>query len=112
MTIMQEQPQNLRSAREAIVEDLQRSKKLRNLYLRQAFQYLMEEDHRTGLLMLRDLINATYGFIHLSKELKKSPKSLMRMLSGTTTPRSDNLLQIIKCIASYDAYSSVELKIA
>lgn len=43
---------------------------------------------------MRDYINATIGFEKLSEITRKSPKSLMRMLSPKGNPQPRNLLEL------------------
>ena len=45
--------------------------------------------------MLRDFINATVGFEALGAAIRKSPKSLMRMLGPRGNPQARNLFEII-----------------
>jgi hypothetical protein len=49
-----------------------------------------------GKTMLRDYINATIGFQDLGAEFDKTPESLMRMLSATGNPRTNNLMEIFE----------------
>ena len=49
-----------------------------------------------GKTMLRDYINATIGFQDLGAEFDNTPESLMRMLSATGNPRTNNLMEIFE----------------
>ena len=51
-----------------------------------------------GKAMLRDYINATITFQQLAKKLKKTDKSVHRMLGPRGNPRADNILEIIKIL--------------
>ena len=62
---------------------------------REAVDALFSDDLDTGKVLLRDYVNATIGFETLAKDMKKDPKSLMRMLSAHGNPRADNLLGMI-----------------
>ena len=61
----------------------------------EAIEALLSDDFETGKVILRDYVNATIGFETLAAELDKSPKSLMRMLSGKGNPRASNLLGMV-----------------
>jgi DNA-binding phage protein len=50
----------------------------------------------TGNAVLRDYVHATVGFEALARAIKKSPKSLMRMLSPDGNPQASNLFSILK----------------
>ena len=58
--------------------------------------------------MLRDYINATITFQKLAKELKKSDKSVHRMLGPHGNPRAENILDIIKML---QAHERVQLRV-
>ena len=62
---------------------------------REAIDALFSDDLETGKVLLRDYVNATVGFETLAEEMKKNPKSLMRMLSDKGNPRADNLLAMV-----------------
>lgn len=78
-----------------IVDELKNNNELRRIHLKDAITSLFTGEYRTGLLMLRDIVNATCGFAVLGEHLKKDPKSLMRMLSNGGNPTSENIFQII-----------------
>ena len=52
--------------------------------------------------MLRDYINATITFQQLAKKLKKSDKSVHRMLGPRGNPRADNIIEIIKVLQTHE----------
>ena len=85
----------MRHANELIVEKLSNSDELRRLHLEDAVQTLFSKEYQVGLLMLRDLINATCGFETIGRELDKSPKSIMRMLTLESNPTVANLFAIL-----------------
>ena len=62
--------------------------------LEEALDAFLKADLETGKVLLRDYVNATVGFEQLGKDLDKSPKSLMRMLSAQGNPRADNLFSL------------------
>lgn len=67
----------------------------RRALLTESVERMLEGDLRTGKAMLRDYINATVGFEKLASQLKKSPKSVMRMFSEGGNPRAENIFSII-----------------
>lgn len=78
-----------------IADELKADDELRRIHLKDAIDSLFTGEYRVGLLMLRDIVNATCGFVVLGKEIKKDPKSVMRMLSSGGNPKTDNIFQII-----------------
>jgi DNA-binding phage protein len=52
--------------------------------------------------MLRDYINATITFQQLARKLKKSDKSVHRMLGPRGNPRADNIIEIIKILQTHE----------
>lgn len=85
----------MRNAKDLIVQELRKDPELRLIHLNDAVGCLMTGEIGTGLLMIRNLVNATCGFVGLGKELDKDPKNLMRMLSSGGKPQADNLFKII-----------------
>ena len=57
-----------------------RDQSFRKALLIEGVESFLAGDVETGKAVLRDCINATVGFGELAKALKRSPKSLMRML--------------------------------
>jgi len=70
----------------------------RRQMLTEAVNELLAGDLGAGKAMLRDYINATITFQQLAKKLKKTDKSVHRMLSPRGNPRADNILEIIKIL--------------
>ncbi|HLE42137.1 MAG TPA: transcriptional regulator [Nitrospirota bacterium] len=70
--------------------------------LTEAVNELLAGDLEAGKAMLRDYINATITFQQLAKKLKKSDKSVHRMLGPRGNPRADNILEIIKILQTYE----------
>lgn len=85
----------MREANELIVEKLRSNDELRRLHLKDAFECLFTDEYRIGLLMLRDVINASCGFPAIAAAVGKDPKSVMRMLSNAGNPTIENLFKII-----------------
>jgi hypothetical protein len=80
-----------RSFKETVKSRANRDADFRIGLLREAIEALLRDDLEVGKILLRDYINATVGFEDLAEATRKSPKSLMRMLSAEGNPRADNL---------------------
>jgi hypothetical protein len=59
---------------------------------------LLEGNLDTGKAMLRNYINATITFPTLGQKLKKSSKSIHRMLGPDDNPRMDSIIGILKVL--------------
>jgi DNA-binding phage protein len=70
----------------------------RRQMLTEAVNELLAGDLDAGKAMLRDYINATITFQQLARKLKKTDKSVHRMLGPRGNPRADNILEIIKIL--------------
>lgn len=84
-----------RSFRETVKKRASRDPEFRVGLLREAVEALLRDELDVGKVLLRDYINATVGFETLGEATRKSPKSLMRMLSADGNPRADNLFSVI-----------------
>jgi len=84
-----------RDFKQTVKERAQRDPEFRIALLEEALQAFLSSDLETGKALLRDYVNATVGFEELGTELDMSPKSLMRMLSGTGNPRANNLFAVL-----------------
>lgn len=85
----------MRNVNELIVEQLKEDDEMRKLHLKEAFETLFTSEYRAGLLMLRNIINATCGFPVIAQEIDANPKSVMKMLSGEGNPRTENIFAIL-----------------
>jgi DNA-binding phage protein len=74
----------------------------RRQMLTEAVNELLAGDLGAGKAMLRDYINATITFQQLAKKLKKTDKSVHRMLGPRGNPRADNILEIIKILQVHE----------
>lgn len=74
----------------------------RRQMLTEAVNELLAGDLEAGKAMLRDYINATITFQQLAKKLKKTDKSVHRMLGPRGNPRADNILEIIKILQTHE----------
>jgi DNA-binding phage protein len=81
--------------RETIRARARRDPAFRKALLREAVECMLAGDIRTGKLVLRNYINATEGFGKLGRATRKSPKSLMRMLSPKGNPKAENMFSIL-----------------
>jgi hypothetical protein len=84
-----------RDFKDTIQERARRDATFREALLKEAVDALLSGDVETGKTVLRDYINATVGFDALATITKKSPKSLMRMLSPKENPQARNFFQIV-----------------
>lgn len=85
-----------RDFKDTVQQRAERNPTFRLGLLEEATDAFLAADLETGKLLLRDYVNATLGFEALGRELGRSPKSLMRMLSRTGNPRADNLFMLLK----------------
>jgi hypothetical protein len=56
---------------------------------------MISGDLETGKSVLRKYINGTIGFVQLGVDLRRSPKTLMRMFSPSGNPQARNLFEIV-----------------
>jgi DNA-binding phage protein len=83
-----------RDFKETIQARARRDPAFRENLLREAVDSLLSGDVETGKTVLRDYINATVGFAEVAAVIRKSPKSLMRMLGPNGNPQARNLFKI------------------
>lgn len=91
-----------RKFRETILHRAASDPAFRRQMLTEAVNELLTGDLKAGKAMLRDYINATITFQQLAKKLKKSDKSIHRMLGPRGNPRADNILEIIKILQAHE----------
>lgn len=91
-----------RAFRTTIADRAETDPAFRRQMLTEAVNELLAGDLDAGKAMLRDYINATITFQQLGKKLKKSDKSLHRMLGPRGNPRADNILEIIKILQVHE----------
>ncbi len=68
----------------------------------EAVNELLSGDLDAGKAILRNYINATITFQELGRKLKKSSKSIHRMLGPRGNPRAENILEIIKILQEHE----------
>ena len=91
-----------RKFRTTIVSRADVDPEFRREMLTEAVNELLAGDLAAGKAMLRDYINATITFQQLAKKLKKSDKSIHRMLGPRGNPRAENIIEIIKILQAYE----------
>ena len=91
-----------RKFRTTIVSRADVDPEFRREMLTEAVNELLAGDLAAGKAMLRDYINATITFQQLAKRLKKSDKSIHRMLGPRGNPRAENIIEIIKILQAYE----------
>ena len=84
-----------RDFKETVRARVQRDPGFRKALLIEGVEAFLAGDVETGKAVLRDCINATIGFGELARAMRRSPKSLMRMLGPGGNPQAQNLFEII-----------------
>jgi DNA-binding phage protein len=84
--------------RETVYERAQRDSAYRKALLTEAVNAYLGGDEITGKAVLRDVINATVGFERLAADLRKSSKSLHRMLGPRGNPNTANFFAILQLL--------------
>jgi DNA-binding phage protein len=87
-----------RDFKETVRDRAQSDPAFRAALMSEAIELLLSGDVATGRARLRDYINATIGFVELSKKSGLPPKSLMRMFGPSGNPRADNLFAVIRLL--------------
>ena len=88
-----------RPVRELIINSLREDPELAEEVYNEAVLCLARGESEVTKILLRDLIHATVDFEAMAVALKKSPKSLYRMLSNNGNPKLDNLSAIVYQLA-------------
>lgn len=91
-----------RKFRETVLRRAQRDADFRREMLSEAVNELLAGDLDAGKALLRDYINATITFEELAGKMKKSGKSIHRMLGPRGNPRAENILEIIKILQAHE----------
>ncbi|MGB8028161.1 MAG: transcriptional regulator [Terracidiphilus sp.] len=99
-----------RSFRESVVEEL-REKDYRRAFLGEAINDMLAGDLDSAKMVLREYVNGTVGFIEAGKALRRSPKSLMRMLSANGNPQARNLLELVAYLQKVEG-TTAEVRLA
>ena len=91
-----------RDFRKTILRRAELDANFRRHMLAEAVNELLSGDLDAGKVILRDYINATITFQELARKLKKSSKSIHRMLGPRGNPRAENILEIIKILQEHE----------
>jgi DNA-binding phage protein len=91
-----------RTFRTTITERAARDARFRERLLAEAVNEWLAGDLAAGKAMLRDYIHATISFERLARALKKSSKSLHRMLGPRGNPTAESLFGILKVLQDYE----------
>ncbi|HET9866090.1 MAG TPA: transcriptional regulator [Nitrospira sp.] len=87
-----------REFKETIGARIERDPRFREALFTEAMNAYLGGDIKAGKALLRDLVNATIGFEELASVLKKSSKSLHRMLAPHGNPNTENFFGIVKAL--------------
>lgn len=87
-----------REFKQTIGARIERDPRFREALFTEAMNAYLGGDIKAGKVMLRDLVNATIGFQELAYVLKKSSKSLHRMLAPHGNPNTENFFGIVKAL--------------
>ncbi|MGO8955267.1 MAG: DNA-binding protein [Rhodomicrobium sp.] len=91
-----------RDFKETVKAKAEEDTEFRRALFAEAIDLLISGDFETGKILLRDYVNATIGFSRLGEMTKKSPKSLMRMLSPKGNPKADNMFALIAGLQKHE----------
>jgi DNA-binding phage protein len=81
---------------------VQKDPEFRSALLVEAAQALIDGEPDITKSVLRDYINATIGFEQLSQEVHIPKKSIMRMLSQSGNPTTQNMALILACLNEHE----------
>jgi len=87
-----------RDFRHSVVARVRREPAFARHLLDEAATLFLNGEPEPARLMLRDLVNATFGFERLATDTGNPAKSLHRMLSTRGNPSMDNLAAIFAAI--------------
>lgn len=87
-----------RDFKQTVTERVAREPEFAKALLDEAATLFLNGEPETARLILRDLVNATFGFEGLAKETDRPSKSLHRMLSSQGNPNMDNLSAIFGAV--------------
>jgi len=87
-----------REFKDTIAARVQRDPRFREALFTEAMNAYLGGDTKTGKAMLRDLVNATIGFEELAHVLRKSSKSLHRMLAPHGNPNTEHFFGIVNAL--------------
>jgi hypothetical protein len=85
-----------RDFKETVRAHAQADAGFRAALLQEVADAFLSGDVATGKAVLRDYVHATVGFDAVGRAMRKSPKSLMRMLGPDGNPQASNLFAIFR----------------
>ena len=88
--------------RKTILNRAEHDTEFRRHMLTEAVNELLAGDLNAGRSILRDYINSTITFQGLAAKLRKSSKSIHRMLGPSGNPRAENIIEIIKILQDHE----------
>ena|SRR5947209_15608600 len=91
-----------RDFKETVQARVKRDPAFRKALLRESIESFLSGDVETGKSVLRDFINAAVGFSKLGRAMRRSPKSLMRMLGPAGNPNAKNLFEIVAFLQEHE----------
>ena len=91
-----------RSFRETVRERAMRDPEFRIGLLTEAIECVLNDEVNVAKVLLRDYVNATVGFQELGVFTRKSPKSLMRMLSPGGNPSLKNISSLLASLKEHE----------
>lgn len=100
-----------RDFRDTVMARAQRDTAFRAALLTEAAEALLQGETQVGKAMLRDYVNATFGFEALADATNLPVKSLHRMLSPSGNPTLSNLAAVLR-VAQARAGVALEVHIA
>ena len=87
-----------RDFRETVKARADRDPAFRAGLYQEAVQAMLDGDFGTAKILLRDVINATMGFVQLGHRTGMPEKSLMRMFGPAGNPRAENLIAVVAAL--------------
>jgi DNA-binding phage protein len=87
-----------RDHHETVVARAKRDPAFQNALITEALQSFLDGEVAPGLIVLRDCINASIGFVALSKATGIPEKSLMRMVGPRGNPTATNLFAMVAAL--------------
>ncbi|ABB24690.1 transcriptional regulator [Chlorobium phaeovibrioides] len=87
-----------KSYRDTLKARVERDPEFRAALFEEAMSAFLNGETGVGKALLKDLVHSTIGFEGLALELKKSSKSLHRMLAPSGNPTIGNFFQMIGAI--------------
>jgi len=85
-----------RDFKETVRAHVQADAGFRRALLQEVADTFLSGDVAVGKAVLRDYVHATVGFDALARAMRKSPKSVMRMLGPDGNPQASNLFAIFR----------------